>query len=60
MKKRYRKFDEERWSKQMELQEKRRYEDMEYEERMMSVIEGMFREEVIYCFNPEEYNYNDY
>ena len=44
----------------MELEEKRRREDMEHEERMMRMLGHMFQRGSYYNYNTEEYSFDDY
>ena len=57
---RYRKYDEERWEKQTELEEKRRREDKEHEERMMLMMARIFQRPTPYNFSAEEYPYDSH
>ena len=40
---RYHKYEEERWKKEIELEEKRRRDDQEHEMRMMAMLGRMFQ-----------------
>ena len=56
----YQKYADERWEKQMELEDKRRREDREHEERMMQMMARIFQRPSPYNFNSEEYPYDSH
>ena len=53
------KREEDRWAKQMEIEERRRREDKEHEERMMRMMERMFHRPSPYNYNTDEYPYDN-
>ena len=51
---RYRKCEEVQWEKQVELEEKRRHEEMEHEEMLMQIAH-IFQRPSLYNFDVEGY-----
>ena len=52
------KHEEDRWAKQMEIEE-RKDEKTEHEERMMRMMERMFHRPSPYNYNTDEYPYDN-
>ena len=44
----------------MELEEKRRRQDVEHEERMRRMLGHLFQRESYYHYNIQEYSFDDY
>ena len=55
---RYKQYEDERWQKEVELEEKRRQEDQQHEIRLMGMMASMFqRSHHNYSFNYEDTDY---
>ena len=53
------KRDEERWQKEMEIEEKRRKEDQQHELHMMQILGQMLQHRSYPPSSPYDYNYHD-
>ena len=54
----YQKYEEERWQKDIELEEKRRREDREHDMRMMQMLGSMFQGGSYSNYSAEQYDFD--
>ena len=54
----YQKYEEERWQKDIELEEKRRREDREHDVRIMQMLGSMFQGGSYNSYNTDQYEFD--
>ena len=54
----YKKQEEERWKKDVELEEKRRREDRQHDMRMMQMLGSILQGSSYNRYNPEQYEFD--